>query len=150
MPLIDSHYRVTKGREHTGIGGASLGAAAALYTIIHRPDMFGLALFESTSLQLGNGQLIRDTTPVVVGPIRAWIGVGTEKLGQETAKMLGVPNFDSGFVELSKALAANVRAALFNHPEVKLIVEPGARHGARYWGDRFSAAVQFLYPPVSN
>jgi enterochelin esterase-like enzyme len=147
MPLVESRYRLSKERDQTGIGGSSLGAAAALYTILHRSDKSGLALLESTSLQIGNGQLIRDTTPVVVGPVRVSIGVGTEEPGPGVGKMLGVPNFDSGFVQLSKILASNLEAAVFNHPAVKLTIKPGAHHNAQYWGERFPAAVQFLYPP---
>jgi len=82
-PRINSRYRIAKGREHTGIGGSSLGATAALYTVFHRADMFGLELLKSTSLQLGNGQLIGDTSPIVMGPIRALISVGTEELGAD-------------------------------------------------------------------
>jgi len=147
LPLINDRYRIAKGRETTGIGGSSLGAAAVLYTVLHRPDIFGLVLLESTSLQLGNGQLIRETSPIIVGPIRAWIGVGTEELGPKVSDMLGVPQADQGFVELSRTLAANLRAALFNKPEVRLDVEIGAHHAAQYWGGRFPAAIEFLYPP---
>jgi predicted alpha/beta superfamily hydrolase len=147
MTLIGSKYRVAKGRENTGIGGSSLGAAAALYTLIHRPDLAGLGLLESTSLQIGNGQFIRDTAPLPVGPLRISIGVGAAEMGPEISKSLGLPGFDAGFAKLSEILAANMRAALFNHPEVKLTVQPGANHSAKFWGERFPAAVQFLFPP---
>jgi hypothetical protein len=95
-----------------------LGAAAALYTLIHRPDLAGLGLLESTSLQIGNGQFIRDTAPLPVGPLRISIGVGAAEMGPEISKSLGLPGFDAGFAKLSEILAANMRAALFNHPEV--------------------------------
>jgi enterochelin esterase-like enzyme len=146
IPLVTTKYRVAKGREHTGVGGSSLGAAAALYTLIHRPDLAGFGLLESTSLQLGNGQFIRDTNPLPVGPIRVSIGVGTAEMGPEISQSLGLPGFDSGFVKLSESLADNLKAALFNHPVVKLRVQPGAHHSAEFWGERFSAAVQFLFP----
>jgi enterochelin esterase-like enzyme len=149
LPFVAAHYRIAPGREHTGIGGSSLGAAAALYALLHRPDLFGLGLLESTSLQLGNGQLIRDTSPILRAPLRVTIGVGTEELEPDVCKMLGVPEFNSAFVKLSQMLAANFRAALFNHPEVKLTIEPGAHHSAQFWGERFVAAVQFLYPPAT-
>lgn len=146
LPFVAAHYRIAVGREHTGIGGSSLGAVAALYALLHRPDLFGLGLLESTSLQLGNGQLIRDTSPILRGPLRVTIGVGTEELEPDVCKMLGVPEFNSGIVKLSQSLADNFRAALFNHPEAKLTIEPGAHHSAQFWGERFVAAVQFLYP----
>jgi predicted alpha/beta superfamily hydrolase len=146
LPFVESHYRIAAGREHTGIGGSSLGAAAALYALLHRPDLFGLGLLESTSLQLGNGQLIRDTSPILRAPIRVAIGVGTDELEPEVYKMLGVPEFNSGIVKLSQTLADNFKAALFNHPEVRLIIQAGAHHTPQFWGERFGAAMQFLYP----
>jgi predicted alpha/beta superfamily hydrolase len=147
MPLVESRYRLSKERHQTGIGGSSLGAAAALYTILHRSDKFGLALLESTSLQIGTGQFIRDTTPVVVGPVRVSICVGTEEPGPGVGKMLGVPNFDSGFVQLSKILASNLEAAVFNHPAVKLTIKPGAHHNAQYWANAFRPLCNFSIHP---
>ena len=148
LPFVAAHYRIAEGREHTGIGGSSLGAAAALYALLHRPDLFGLGLLESTSLQLGNGELIRDTSPILRAPVRVAIGVGTEELEPDVTKMLGVPEFNSGLVKLNQMLADNFRAALFSHPEVQLTIQPGGHHTPQFWGERFAAAVQFLYPPA--
>jgi enterochelin esterase-like enzyme len=147
MPYVAAHYRVEKGREHTGVGGSSLGGVAALTALIKRPDVFGIGLLESTSMQYGNGQLLRDVTPIVMGPVRVSIGVGTEELGAD-AKMLGVPNYDAAFVTLNQALAANFKSAMANHPEVLFTVQPHANHGAAAWSARFPAAIKFLYPPV--
>jgi predicted alpha/beta superfamily hydrolase len=147
IPYIASHYRVKKGREHTGIGGSSLGGVAALTALLKRPDVFGIGLLESTSMQYGNGELLRETSPIVIGPVRVSIGVGTAELGPD-AKMLGVPDFDKAFVSLNRQLADNFKAALANHPEVLFTVQPNANHGAAAWGSRFPAAIKFLYPPT--
>jgi enterochelin esterase-like enzyme len=149
LPYVSSHYRVKKGREHTGVGGSSLGGVAALTTLLKRPDVFGLGLLESTSMQYGNGDLVRETMPVVVGPMRVSIGVGAAELGAD-AKMLGVPKFDNAFVSLNRQLAENLKAALANSPEVLFTLQPGASHGAAAWGSRFPAAVKFLYPPAKG
>jgi hypothetical protein len=63
--------------------------------------------------------------------------------------MLGVPNYDPAFVTMNQMLAANLKAAMANHPEVLLTVQKDARHSAAAWRSRFPAAVKFLYPPVS-
>ncbi|HTH53836.1 MAG TPA: alpha/beta hydrolase-fold protein [Edaphobacter sp.] len=149
QPYVAAHYRVKKGRENTGVGGSSLGGVAALIALLRRPDIFGIGLLESTAMQYGNGQLLRDVTPVVVGPVRVSIGVGTQELGPD-AKMLGVPNFDEAFVSLNRTLAENFKAAIANHPEVLFTVQEGGRHGAAAWRDRFPAAIQFLYPPTKK
>jgi predicted alpha/beta superfamily hydrolase len=136
-----------KAANNTGVGGSSLGGVAALTALLKRPDVFGIGLLESTSMQYGNGDLLRETIPVVMGPVRVSIGVGTVELGPD-AKMLGVPNFDEAFVSLNRQLADNLKAALANHPEVLFSVQPSANHGAAAWGSRFPAAIKFLYPPT--
>jgi predicted alpha/beta superfamily hydrolase len=145
LPFVASRYRISKERNETGIGGSSAGGAAALTALIQRPDLFGLGLLESTSLQFGNGQLMRDTSPILRGPFRVSIGVGTAELGPDISKLLDVPAFDASIVQLSQTLAGNFKAAMFNHPEVKVTVQEGAHHGAQFWAERFPAAVQFLY-----
>jgi predicted alpha/beta superfamily hydrolase len=147
LPYIAAHYRVKKGREHTGVGGSSLGGVAALTALLKRPDIFGIGLLESTSMQYGNGELLRETTPVVIGSVRVSIGVGTAELGND-AKMLGVPNYDEAFVAMNRQLADNLKAALANKPQVLFTVQPNANHGATAWGSRFPAAIKFLYPPT--
>ena len=145
LPLVASHYRVSKERNETGIGGSSAGGAAALMALIQRPDLFGLGLLESTSLQFGNGQLMRDTSPILRGPFRVSIGVGTAELGPDVSKLLDVPAFDASIVQLSQTLAGNFKAAMFNHPQVRVTVQESAHHGTQFWAERFPAAVQFLY-----
>jgi enterochelin esterase-like enzyme len=148
LPYVAAHYRIKKGREHTGVGGSSLGGVAALNALIKRPDVFGLGLLESTSMQVGNGQLLRDVTPIVMGPVRVSVGVGTQELGPD-ATMLGVPNFDTAFVAMNKTLTESFKAAIANHPKVLFTVQEGARHGAAAWSARFPAAIKFLYPPIT-
>ena len=146
LPYVVSHYRVKKGREHTGVGGSSLGGVAALTALLKRPDVFGIGLLESTSMQYGNGDLLRETMPIVMGPVRVSVGVGAAELGPD-AKMLGVPNFDEAFVSLNRQLTDNFKAALANHPDVLFTVQQGANHGAAAWSSRFPVAIKFLYPP---
>jgi hypothetical protein len=80
LPYVAAHYRVKQRREHTGVGGSSLGGVAALTALLKRPDVFGIGLLESTSMQYGNGDLLRETMPVVMGPVRVSIGLGSAAL----------------------------------------------------------------------
>jgi predicted alpha/beta superfamily hydrolase len=145
LPFVSTHYRISKDRKETGIGGSSAGAVAALIALMRRPDLFGLGLLESTSLQFGNGQLIRETSPILRGPVRVSIGIGTAELGPDISNALDVPAFDASIVQLSQTLAGNFKAAMFNHPDVKLTIQQGAHHGTEFWGQRFPAAVTFLF-----
>ena len=147
LPAIDGRYRTIVNRTHRGIGGSSLGSIAALSLLLDQPDTFGLGLLESTSLQVGNGRVLQDTSKMVQGPARISIGVGTAEVPPSDAAAHGFPDFDTAFVSMSQALAENMKKSLMNHPEVKLTVEPGGQHQDKYWGERFGPAVSFLYPP---
>ena len=147
LPLIDARYRTIADRTHRGVGGSSLGSLAALSLLLDQPDTFGLGLLESTSLQVGNGRLLQDSSTIVQGPSRVSIGVGTAEVPPAEAAAHGFPDFDNAFVAMSRTLAENMKNSLMNHPEVKLTVEPGGQHQPRYWGERFGPAVSFLFPP---
>jgi enterochelin esterase-like enzyme len=147
LPLIDGRYRTISDRANRGVGGASLASLAALTLLLDRPDTFGLGLLESTSLQNGNGRLLQETSPVVQGPLRVSIGVGTAEVPPAEAAAHGFPYFDDAFVAMSQKLAENLKKSLMNHPKVKLTVEPGGQHQPRYWSERFGPAVSFLFPP---
>lgn len=149
LPLIDLRYRTISDRTHRGVGGASLGSLAALTLLLDQPDTFGLGLLESTSLQNGNGRVLQETSPVVQGPLRVSIGVGTTEVPPAEAAAHGFPYFDDAFVAMSRTLAENMKKSLMNHPELKLTVQQGGQHQSKYWSERFGPAVSFLFPPES-
>jgi predicted alpha/beta superfamily hydrolase len=118
----------------------------ALYAVLTRSDVFGLVLLESTSLQVGNGQLLRDTSPLPLGPARVYIGVGTaEFTGNSIELHTDSTQGSAGMVKLTEMLAANFRAAIWNHPEVMVNVEEGAHHNETAWAERFPKAAEFLF-----
>jgi enterochelin esterase-like enzyme len=150
LPLIDLRYRTISDRTHRGVGGASLGSLAALTLLLDQPDTFGLGLLESTSLQNGNGRVLQETSPLVQGPLRVSVGVGTTEVPPAEAAAHGFPYFDDAFVAMSRTLAENMKKSLMNHPEVKLTVQQGGQHQSKYWSERFGSAVSFLFPPESQ
>ena len=143
IPYVAAKYRVMPGPEHTTIGGASYGAVAALYTVLTRSDVFGSVLLESPALQVGNGQLLRDTSPLPVGPARVYIGVGTEEF--TGAEHFNAQLASPGFLKLSDMLARNFKGAMMNHPDVMLNVVAGAHHNESAWAERFPKAAEFLF-----
>ena len=156
IPFVSTHYRVSDEPAHTGIGGVSLGGAAALYVGLNRPDLFGLVLLESPSLLLGNGQFLRDTGFLVRGPDRVAIGVGTTEMDfpniEEwlTPRRLTRAEAESGIVAMTEALAANLKGAYINHPKVLLVVEPNANHSSTFWAGRMPDAIKFLFEDSDN
>ncbi|HXW61350.1 MAG TPA: alpha/beta hydrolase-fold protein [Candidatus Acidoferrales bacterium] len=151
VPFVASRYRVTDEPAHTGIGGTSLGGSAALYVALNRPDVFRLALVESPNLLLGNGQLLRDTAFIVRAPDRIAIGIGSTEVNfpniEQYLGPLGLSERDTdpGAVKMVESLASNLKGAYFKHPEVMLVVQPGANHSSQFWAQRLPAAIQFLY-----
>ena len=52
---------------------------------------------------------------------------------------------DPGAVRMVETLASNLKAAYRRHPEVLVVVQPGANHSSQFWAQRLPAAIQFLY-----
>src|SRR5579863_10781597 len=73
MPFVERNYRVATGPENTGLGGSSLGALIALYTVIARPGVVGRLLLESPSLWASGRQLIRESRSVRIWPERIFL-----------------------------------------------------------------------------
>ncbi len=124
---------------HAGIWrGSSYGAIAALYALLTRPDLFGSGIIESPALQIGNGEMLRNTNPLPHGPVKVFIGIGT-------AEVAPMPEISAGLVKMAEMLDSNPRAAMFNHPEVMLVVKDGAQHNEQAWAERFPQAIEFSY-----
>jgi predicted alpha/beta superfamily hydrolase len=141
MPAIAAKYPVQTGPEHTAIWGASYGGVAAVYALIHRPDLFGAGIVESPALEAGNGQLLRDTAELVKAPKRIAIGIGTAELN---AEIPGALAFNVAWVREVKQLTQNLKAA-YLPGEVQLTITEGGHHNYPTFGERFAAGLQFLY-----
>jgi len=136
IPFIAGRYRVSSGPQ--AIGGSSYGAIAALYSALTRPDLFNAAIIESPSLQVGNGQLLRDTDHLFRGPARIFVGVGDSEFSNDSDNL--------GFVRAVRSLEANLKATALRPPQVLTVIQPGGRHNEGAWASRFAQAIQFLFP----
>lgn len=141
MPAIAAKYPVQTGSEHTAIWGASYGGVAALYALIRRPDLFGSGIVESPSIEVGNGQILRDTASLVIAPRRIAIGAGTVELAADDPD---APVFNPAYVRMMQQLAQNLKAA-YLPGEVQLTLTKGGHHDYPTFGQRFAAGLLFLY-----
>jgi len=137
MPFVGQHYRAATGPENTGLGGSSLGALVALYTVIARPGEFGRLLLESPSLWASNRQLIKDSRPVRIWPERIFLSVGTAEAG--------VAARSRSVVNDVRELAAIMRRAVLSEKRLRLVVKEGAGHSEAAWAERFPEALRFLF-----
>lgn len=137
MPFIQRTYRVAKGAKNTGLGGSSLGALIALYTVVARPGVFGKLLLESPSLFVSNRQLLKDSRAVANWPQRIFLGVGTQESGQ--------PERDQRIVDDVRSLAHTLHLAGLREKRLRMEIQEGATHCEAAWADRFPRAATFLF-----
>ena len=137
MPFIQRTYRVARGAKNTGLGGSSLGALIALYTVIARPGKFGKLLLESPSLFVSNRQLLKDSRAVTAWPQRIFVGVGTQESGQLER--------DRRIVDDVRTLMHTFHLAGLREKRLCVEIQEGATHCEAAWADRFPRAATFLF-----
>jgi len=140
MPVIETKYRIARGRENTGIGGSSYGGIAALYVGLEAPLVFGKVLAEGPTLWVGNGKIGRETSVLAVAPIKVFIGYG--------GKEWDVPGANEAQVKMIERVEANLKNALYSPSEVKFVFDPEAHHNEEAWAKRLPEALTFLFPAI--
>ena len=143
-PRVESAFRVRTGPDHTGIGGASLGAAVALHAATRHPDVFGALLAESLPLRTGDATAWDGLLASVQGwPRRTYIGGGGSEYGVEASR---APD-NARYVETLKALEARLERAGLGPDRKLVVIEPAAGHSESAWSARLARALSFLFPP---
>jgi predicted alpha/beta superfamily hydrolase len=137
MPLVDGRYRTLQGQPNTGIGGSSYGGVATLYALLAKPGRFGYGLIESPSLQVGMGQLVRDTSPLVALPVKVFVAFG----GKEADD----PVISEKLIGLVRQVESNFRAAGYDQSNFRVVVDPEAQHTEAAWEKRLPGALTFLF-----
>jgi predicted alpha/beta superfamily hydrolase len=137
MPFIARNYRVAAGAENTGLGGSSLGALIALYTVTVRPNLIGRLLLESPSLWASNRQMIRASRGAKCWPERIFLAVGMAEAGREDR--------NRSVVDDVRELAGILRRAGLDDNHLRLVIEDGATHNEASWARRFPEALRFLF-----
>lgn len=137
MPFVARNYRVATGPENTGLGGSSLGALIALYTVIVRPGLIGRLLLESPSLWAANRQLTRESRTVKNWPERIFLACGTAEAGR--------PDKNQSVVDDVREMAGILRRAGLDEKRLRVLIEEGAPHSESAWARRFPEALTFLF-----
>jgi predicted alpha/beta superfamily hydrolase len=137
MPFVVRMYPIVRGASHTGMGGSSYGAAAALFAALIKPGVFGRLLLESPSLYVGGGYLIERARRAERWPGRIYLGVGTA----ETRKR----DWNEETVINVRKLDAILRRARFGPRRLLTRIEADAAHTESAWAARLPEALTFLY-----
>ena len=137
MPFIEQRYRVARGPENTGLGGSSLGALIALFTVVERPGTVGRLLAESPSLFFSHRRLLKRSRRVQQWPEKIYLGIGTRESGR--------PEKDQQFVEDVRELECSLRRAGLDDRRLRVRIAEGALHNEGEWAKRFPEALAFLF-----
>jgi enterochelin esterase-like enzyme len=137
MPFVEHTYRIATGPENTGLGGSSLGALIALYTVTVRPGSIGRLLLESPSLWASGRQSIKESRMVRDWPERTFLAVGTAEVGSAERSRTVVDDV--------RELAAILRRVVLSEKRLRLVIKDGAGHNEAAWAERFPEALQFLF-----
>ena len=136
-PLVDASFRTLTGREHTTVGGSSLGGIISLLAYRQRPEVFGAAgVFSPAFWVLGPDSVEALASDLPSG--RIYLDIG----GQESPEVSGLPSR----YELDARRAADL---LDRQPQVdlKFVVDPEGRHHETAWAARLPEAMRFLLGP---
>jgi len=143
MPRVERAFRVESGPQHTGIGGASLGGAIALYASTRHPDVFGNAIVESLPLLADNGVGARAyLDSVSAWPSRVFVGMGGREVGN------GERDTDRNamYRDWAKEIDRRLADAGLSERDRRLRIAADANHNELAWAARFPEALEFLFP----
>ncbi len=132
-PYIDANFRTLPGREHTGIGGSSMGGLISLYTGILFPETYSKFMIFSPSLWAAPGVIDHTARLLEHGQNRFFLFVGEKEPGI--------------MVEHTDQLSAH----LYRHPafgksfSMQYLKEKDAGHNEGAWGRAFPQAASWLY-----
>ena len=132
-PTIDRKYRTLKEREHTGIGGSSMGGLISIYAGLMCPKIFGKLMIMSPSLWVTRLVPIENIASFQSVPTKIYAYGG----GEESSSM--VPNINR-FVEI-----VNTKGFDSSQLNIKLNIDPKGTHSEKRWGEEFPRAVEWLY-----
>jgi predicted alpha/beta superfamily hydrolase len=132
-PYIDSNYRTRPEREHTGIGGSSMGGLISIYAGMLFPLTFSKFLIFSPSLWVSPRIYAEAAHFSKLPATRIYLYAG----GNEGAGMVANANKFKESVEKRGIPKGTL--------QFKLEVDPQGRHNEERWGREFPKAIQWLF-----
>ena len=137
LPFIGQHYRVQPGRDHTGIGGSSLGALVSLFLGIEYPQVFGRLAVHSPSVWWNHRSILNLLRNSKLQPKPLlWLDCGDA----EGARTLEDTN------SLHRQL---LRQGWRENMDIHYEVIAGGTHCEEAWAQRVSPMLRFLFPQKS-
>lgn len=131
-PCVDSAFRTSTARAHTGIAGSSLGALISLYTCLSRPGVFGFCGAFSPALWPGRGAIFPYVQAHRDPGLRVYLDAGRREAGAHVL---------AGVTQLRDMLREG------GH-DVAYVEDPAGEHDEASWRRRFPAALAWFLEPA--
>lgn len=137
-PYIDYKYRTFSGREHTGIGGSSMGGLISIYAGLIFPSVFSKLMIFSPSLWVSQHVYLDAIRFHTAFAMRIYIYAG----GSESKNM--IPNIKK-FISIIES-----KGYLNNDIHIRVALDPKGKHNEKVWGREFVPAVKWLFYENKN
>lgn len=131
-PFVDQNFRTKKEREHTGIGGSSMGGLISVFCGLMYPEVYGKLMIFSPSLWVVP-KLVIDTDEQETYDSKIYLYAG----GDESETM----------IEHVRSFKKNMIASEFVKDKMKinLSINMEGKHNETYWSDEFPKAIEWLF-----
>ncbi len=130
-PHIDQNFRTAPGREHTGIGGSSMGGLISIYAGIMFPEVYSRFMIFSPSLWVSPKIYHEGFRFDAFPSTKMYLYAG----GKEGAAMLANARRFKEVIEKSS----------HRHVQFHLAIDPEGRHNEARWGQEFPKAAGWLF-----
>lgn len=131
-PFVDKEFRTLPGRDHTGIGGSSMGGLISIYAGLMYPEVYSRLMIFSPSLWVAPNIHFQALTFTEQFSTRIYL-YGGENEGANV-----VPN-------IKRFVAAMEKQGFSANIDFNLAIDPKGGHNEARWGEEFPKAVEWLF-----
>ena len=131
-PYIDKSFRTLPGREHTGIGGSSMGGLISIYAGLMFPQVYSKFMIFSPSLWA--------TPNIYSEPMHFAAFDSPTKI-----YLYGGNREGSGMIVNLNRLKESVEKMGKDRARVRLATDPHGKHTESRWGEEFPNAADWLF-----
>lgn len=131
-PFVDKSFRTLTDRDHTGIGGSSMGGLISIYAGLMYPEVYSRLMIFSPSL---------------------WVAPNIHAQAQNFSEpydskiyLYGGQSEGAGVVPaILKFKQALQKYGFSDHVEFQVSIDPKGQHNEARWGEEFPKAVEWLF-----
>lgn len=130
-PYVDRHFRTLPEREHTGIGGSSMGGLISIYAGLMYPEVYGKLMIFSPSLWVAPKIHFHFMNFYDPHDMQVYVYAGE---GESENMVPNIRRFMGAFEENNK-----------NAFRFELSLDPKGAHNEARWGQEFPKAIEWLF-----